>query len=49
VLNAIGAAVVTHIEQDEAALVVAGLARRFTALVRASDVRPRFIRLGPSA
>ena len=38
VLNAIGAAVVTHIEQDEAALVVAGLARRFTALVRASDV-----------
>ena len=32
------AAVVTHVEQDETAKAVAGLARRFTALVRASGV-----------
>ena len=37
-LDAATAAVVTHVEQDEAAKVVAGLARRFTALVRASGV-----------
>lgn len=37
-LDAAAAAVVTHVEQDETAKAVAGLARRFTALVRASGV-----------
>ncbi|GJD34918.1 ISL3 family transposase ISMno5 [Methylobacterium aerolatum] len=35
-LDAAAAAVVTHVEQDETAKVVANLARRFSALVRAS-------------
>lgn len=38
VLDATAAAVVTRVEQDETAKAVAGLARRFTALVRASGV-----------
>jgi hypothetical protein len=37
-LDAAAAAVVTHVEQDETAKAVASLARRFTALVRASGV-----------
>ena len=37
-LDPVATAVVIHVEQDEAAKAIAGLARRFTALIRASGV-----------